>query len=515
MNGAESLLKTLIDAGVEVCFSNPGTSEMQFVAAIDNCEGMQPVLALFEGVATGAADGYGRMAEKPAATLLHLGPGLANGMANLHNANRAGTPIVNIVGDHATYHLPFDAPLTSDVNGYSNLVSSWVRVSDSADDLAAAGAEAVVAAMEKAGQIATLIAPADHAWEESQGPAAVLPQPTLEQASDEVIQQAADALRSGEETAIFLGGKALLEPALTVAGRIAEATGVRLVCETFPARMQRGAGRVMVERLPYFGEMAADFLKDFKRIILVGSKSPVSFFAYPGKPSWLSPDDCETTNLAAPGMDVLTALEALAAALDVPAEPARIQPAAVPPIPEDGKLDPMGIGAVVANLMPEQAVVSDEAATCGLTLFPCTAGAAPHDWMMLTGGAIGQGLPLAVGAAVACPDRKVLALQADGSAMYTVQALWTMVREDLDITTVIINNGSYAILNIELQRVGVENAGPKALSMLDLTNPVIDWVSLAEGMGVPSTRATTVQEFHDQLRDAINHKGPRLIEAII
>ncbi len=515
MNGAESLLKTLIDAGVEVCFSNPGTSEMQFVAAIDNCEGMRPVLALFEGVATGAADGYGRMAEKPASTLLHLGPGMANGMANLHNANRAGTPIVNIVGDHATYHLPFDAPLTSDVNGYSNLVSSWVRVSDSADDLAAAGAEAVVASMENAGQIATLIAPADHAWEEAKGPAAVLPKPTLAKASDEAIQQAAEALRSGEETCIFLGGKALLEPVLEVAGRIAEATGVRLVCETFPARMQRGAGRVMVERLPYFGEMAADFLKDFKRIVLVGAKSPVSFFAYPGKPSWLTPEGCETTNLAAPGMDVLAALEALAAVLEVPAEPARIQPAAVPPIPEDGKLDPMSLGAVVANLMPEQAVVSDEAATCGLTLFPCTAGAAPHDWMMLSGGAIGQGLPVAVGAAVACPDRKVLALQADGSAMYTVQSLWTMVREDLDVTTVIINNGSYAILNIELQRVGVENPGPKALSMLDLTNPVIDWVSLGEGMGVPSTRATTVQEFHDQLRDALNHKGPRLIEAII
>ncbi len=520
MNGAEALIQTLADNGVEVCFANPGTSEMQLVAALDGQPKMRAVLGLFEGVVTGAADGYGRMAEKPAAALLHLGPGLANGLANLHNAKRAHTPIINIVGDHATEHLQFDAPLTSDIVGVATPMSHWVRTSTSPQDLADAGAQAVAAAFDQNGQIATIIAPADHAWTEGATPAAPNERQSPAPVKNTDLREAAELLKENEgaETALFLGGNALRESALVHAGRIAAKTGARLICETFPARWQRGAGRVVVERLPYFGEMAADVLKDFKRLIFVGAKPPVSFFAYPDKPSEASPADATKIQLASPIHDTEEALRQLAQLVDAPEAPAYVQPKTPAPHPDgapDTPLDPLTVGSVIAKHLPENAIVSDEANTAGLALLPTTAGAAPHDWMCLTGGAIGQGLPLAVGAAIACPDRKVLALQADGSAMYTCQALWTMARENLDVTTVIFNNGSYAILNIEFGRVGVTAPGEKALSLLDLTNPTIDWVKLSESMGVPADRVDTAAAFDKALATALSAPGPRLIEAIV
>ena len=514
MNGAEALIRTLADSGVEVCFANPGTSEMQLVAAIDKQPDMRAILGLFEGVVTGAADGYGRMADKPAATLLHLGPGLANGVANLHNARRARSPVVNVVGDHATHHLQYDAPLTSDVEGVARPVSNWVRTAISPDDLATAGAEAVAGARTWPGQIATLIAPADHAWTEGASPAAPHPPGKPGEASANTIEHAAAALRGGAPAALFLGGRALREDALEQAGRIAAVTGARLVCETFAARLQRGAGRVVPERLPYFGEKAAECLAGLSRVVLVGAEAPVSFFAYPGKPSWLCPDDARIVTLAAPRDDAVQALRGLADLLGAPSAPADVQPAITPAV-EDGELDAPSLGAVLASLIPENAIISDEAATAGLAIFAMTAGAPRHDWLMLTGGSIGQGLPVAAGAAVACPDRKVIALQADGSGMYTVQALWTMARENLDVTTIIANNGSYAILNIELARVGVADPGPKALSLLDLTRPQIDWVSISQGLGVPAVRAATTDAFRIALEDALSVKGPRLIEAVI
>jgi acetolactate synthase-1/2/3 large subunit len=487
---------------------------MQLVAALDKQPNMRAILGLFEGVVTGAVDGYGRMADKPAATLLHLGPGLGNGLSNLHNAKRACTPVVNIVGDHATDHRQYDAPLTSDVEGVARPMSDWVRTSGSPDDLAVAGAEAVEAALTYPGQIATLIAPADHAWTEGAHPAHRKTRSEAPLVSAEDIADAAAALRKDGPAALFLGGRALREDCLEQAGRIAAATGARLISETFAARLQRGAGRVPVERLPYFGEMATEVLNGLARIVFVGAQPPVSFFAYPGKPSWLSPEGAELIELAGPRQNAYETLLGLADALDAPAAPAEVQAAIVPPM-TDGKLDAQSAGAVLAALLPENAIISDEAATAGLAMFPMTQGAPRHDWLMLTGGSIGQGLPLAAGAAVACPRRKVIALQADGSAMYTVQALWTMARENLDVTTVIINNGSYAILNIELARVGVSNPGPKALSLLDLTRPAIDWVSISEGMGVPATRADTVDRFHEALREALSVEGPRLIDAVI
>jgi len=503
MNGAERLLETLVDGGVDVCFANPGTSEMQLVSAIGNNDDMRAVLCLFEGVVSGAADGYARMSDKPAITLLHVGSGFSNSMANQHNAKRAHVPLVNIVGDHATYHLQYDAPLTSDVPGHAELCSEWVGVSESADDLAICGAKAVKNSMHGWGQVTTLIAPANHAWEESLNRAPALATPEMETVSPDSVSASCKALSNGKATALYLGGRALREESLAAAGLIARATGARIICETFPARLQRGAGRVAVERLPYFAEQAEEVLSSFEQLVLVGAAAPVSFFAYPGKDSFLTPDSCKIIKLADVHQDTATALQAVILELgaDEPAETAQTAPGAPAP---SGILSPMAIAQSLVQLMPDNAIVSDEAATCGLPMFPATVNAPPHEWMTITGGAIGQGLPLSLGAAIACPDQKVIALQADGSAMYTVQALWSMARENTDVTVVLLNNRSYAILNIELARVGAGQPTPKTLSMFDLSRPDINWVEISEGMGVPATHATTAEEFrcHGKQRPA-------------
>ena len=514
MNGAETLVRTLVESGVEVCFANPGTSEMHFVAALDRVPEMRAILALFEGVVTGAADGYGRMAGKPAATLLHLGPGLANGLANLHNARRASTPIVNVVGDHATYHAQYDAPLASDIMGFARPVSGWLHASTDARSVAADGARAVQAARQAPGQIATLILPADTAWLPADRTAPPLPVLGPAAVAGAAIDQAAELLRNGKRSAILLRGAALQERGLTAAGRIAAKTGARLLCDTFAPRLQRGAGRVAPERIPYFAEQIAEFLKTTEQLILVGAKPPVAFFAYPDKPSWPAPAGCRILYLAQPHEDGVPALEALAEALNAPAEPAGRAAHAPPPLPT-GRLSSGSAGQIIAHFLPEQTIVSDEAATSGLPAAIFTATAAPHDHLALTGGSIGQGIPVGTGAAVACPDRKVLCLQGDGGAMYTLQALWTQARERLDVTTVIFANRAYAILNVEMMRVGAENPGPKALSMFDLRNPALNWVSLAEGMGVEASRAETVEEFAAQFDSAMRGRGPRLIEVVL
>ena len=513
MNGAQALVATLADAGVEVCFANPGTSEMHLVAALDGERRIRPVLALFEGVVTGAADGYGRLADKPAVTLLHLGPGFGNGWANLHNARRASTPIVNLVGDHATYHAQYDAPLASDVNGLTRTVSAWVQTSVSASTAAADGARAVQAALSPPGQIATLILPADTAWNEALNPAPPLPRLEPATVSEANIAATVAALRNGKRTAILLRGTSCRQAGLEAAGRIAEATGARLLVDTFVPRLQRGAGRVAAERIPYFAEQIVEFLADLEQLILVGAKPPVAFFAYPGKPSWCAPQGCNILYLAHPHEDGTTALTAVADALGARSRPqcATLQRPGIP----QGPLNQFSVGQVIAQFLPENAIVSDEGATNGLGSYMATAAAPPHDWLALTGGSIGQGLPLATGASVACPDRKVVCLSGDGGAMYTVQALWTQAREKLDVTTVLFANRSYAILNIELARVGAGNPGPRALSMLDLHNPEIDFVALAQAMGVEASRANTLESFADQFASAMAARGPRLIEVQI
>lgn len=515
MNGAESLVATLVQSGVDTCFSNPGTSEMHFVAATDKIDGMHAVLCLFEGVATGAADGYGRMKGSPAATLLHLGPGLANGLANLHNARRASTPIVNIVGDHATYHAQYDAPLASDIDGFARPVSGWVHSSMTSKTVASDGARAVAASMEGQGQIATLILPADTAWNEALGPAPRLPRPQLAEPDGAAIEAAAKALRSDKKSVLLVGSDALWGDGLHHAGRVAEASGARLICPTSTARRQRGASHVLVQPLPYFGEMIEAELAGVETMIIAGTKPPVSFFAYPEKSSWLTPDGCEIIYISHPHQNSTRALEALGDALIAPKLPSNLTSLKTELPSNSDDLDQFSIGKIIAHLLPDSAIISDEANTSGLGPALATSTAAPHEWLSVTGGSIGQGLPVAVGAAVACPDQKVVCLHGDGGAMYTLQSLWTLARENLDVTTVIFSNRSYSILQIEFDRVGVGAPGPKALSQLDLTNPELDWVKLSEGMGVPATRAETVKAFHDQFANAMRTKGPRLIEAVV
>lgn len=514
MNGAQSLAKTLVNCGVDVCFANPGTSEMHFVAALDSVSGIRPVLCLFEGVVTGAADGYGRIAGKPAATLLHLGPGLANGLANLHNARRAASPVVNIVGDHATYHLQYDALLTSDIVGFARPVSSWIHESRNAGTVAADAARAVQAARTAPGGIATLILPADTAWNPAERAAQALPDIGPSMVDHCTIEGVARLLSNGKKSALLLRGKAQRGEGLEAAGRIQAKTGTRLLRDTFAPHSELGAGRVPLERIPYFAEDIRAFLQDIEQIVLVGAKPPVSFFAYPGKPSWPAPDTCSFSYLAQTHEDGVRALENLADALDAPAEPAKRMALQLPELPM-GDLNALSVAQVIAHLTPENAIYAEEAATSGAALLKMLACARPHTHLPLAGGSIGQGLPLAVGAALAAPDRKVICPHGDGGAAYTLQALWTMAREKLDVTTVVYANRSYAILNIELQRVGVGTVGSRALSMLDLHNPELNWTQVASGLGVESSRAHTAEEFTSQYASAMAHKGPRLIEVMI
>lgn len=517
MNGAHALIDTLVRSGLDVCFANPGTSEMQLVQAIDQIPGMHPILALFEGVVTGAADGYARMARKPACTLLHLGPGLANGVANLHNARKALSPVVNVVGDHALHHVRFDAPLTSDLEGIARPVSHWLRSASSPAELAALGAEAVAQAGTVPGRIATVLAPADCAWTDV--PVDFVPPPlhavaALPSVPEHQIGAVAKALRAARNPVILLGGEALIGAGLQHAGRIAAALPVRLHAETFNRRLERGVGRVPVTILPYFGDRALEMLAGADLLVLAGSKRPVAFFAYPNKPSVLVPEGCEVLPLAGPEDDVVEALAALAAALNAPAAPALIQTAMELPAVH-GALTPTLAGAVIARCLPPAAIVIDEAITCSLFAQQATLAAAPHDWLQLMGGSIGDGLPLAVGAAVACRDRKVFCLEGDGSAMYTVQSLWTMAREQLDVVNIIFANRSYAILNIEFERVGVGAPGPRALSMLDMSNPALRWVDMARAMGVAADRVETAEDFERVLRGAVANRGPHLIEVVL
>jgi acetolactate synthase-1/2/3 large subunit len=513
VNGAQALIRTLVGAGVDVCFANPGTSEMHFVAALDDVPEMRGVLTLFEGVATGAADGYARMAGRPAATLLHLGPGLGNGLANLHNARRARTPLVNVVGDHARSHKRLDAPLESDIDSLAGTVSGWVRRSLAPADVAADAADAVAAAASAPGSIATLVLPADVSWEDGAAvadPVLARPAPRV---APSVVEDVAAVLASGEPTVLFLGGDTVGEEGLLAAGELAAGTGARLMTETFPARTARGAGLPDVTRLPYPPEMAIAALEGTAHLVLAGATSPVHFFGYPGVPGHPVPEGCTVHVLSRPGEDGVAALRALAA-LAAPEAKADLLESSRPELPT-GELTPRTMNAVIGALLPENAIVVDEALTSGVGLMELTSGAPRHDWLALTGGAIGDGLPMALGAAVACPDRPVIGIQADGSAMYTISALWSYAREQLDITTIICDNGSYAILEHELSRVGAQGDGDRAAKLLDLGAPNLDFVALATGMGVPATRATTADELADQLGRALAEPGPHVVVAVL
>jgi acetolactate synthase-1/2/3 large subunit len=511
MNGAESLVRTLVDCGIDHVFTNPGSTEMEIIREFDAVPELRPILGLFEGVCTGAADGYARMTGKPAASLLHVGPGLANGLSNLHNAKRAFSPLVNIVGTYPSYHRRHDPLLDCDLESLAKPMSNWVRVAEHPATLARDGADAVAAA--RRGQIATLIVPQDATWGDDAVPVeptetdTARPRPT-----SETIEAIAGVLAEDATAIIVLNGTGLSEKGLAAANRIAAKTGCRLMVEVFLSRMARGGGRGKFGPLPGDQPVALETLGSAKNVILAGTKPPVAYLAYEGYPSLLIPEGTAAHELAGPTGDAEWALEALAEALDATTAGAAHDLA--PPERPSGPLNPKTIGMALGALLPENAIIVSEATTSGGPIFGGTRTAQPHDWLGITGGSIGMGLPVAIGAAVACPNRKVVCIQADGGGMYTNQALWTHAREALDITTVILTNRRYKILENEYFKTGANELGPKADRLFDIGNPDIDWTHLAKGMGVEGNRAETAEDFTSQLDRALAADGPQLIDAV-
>lgn len=511
MNGAESLVTTLVDQGVEICFANPGTSEMHFLSALENPK-MKSVLCLFEGICTGAADGWYRMTDKPASTLLHLGPGLANGLANIHNAKRASSGMVNIVGEHSASHLKYDPPLSSDIEGLARPLSHWVRRAESASSIAWDATTAVAKASENPGQIATLILPGDTAWQDA-GTAVtpVLKNPVRKAPDSARVDAIAKVLRSGEPTLLILANKATRGRALELAGKIAAATGCRLGSQFFTARIERGADRVPLERIPYAVAPGSAFLADFRHLVTLETKEPVAFFSYPGKPSLLKTPGTQVHGLAETDEDSILALEMLVDALGAEGSAPRLQERIETPVP-DGALNPTSIAHAIAAALPEGCILVDESLTTGRESMGLTMGARPHDLINNLGGSIGYGTPVATGAALACPDRRTFCMVGDGSAMYTIQSLWTQAREGLPVTTIIFANNSYAILKAEYGNMGAGTPGPQALAMIDIDRPTIDWVAMAKSMGVPGVSVDNAGDFYRALTRSAEADGPVLIE---
>ncbi|MBB3882605.1 acetolactate synthase large subunit [Acetobacter oeni] len=512
MNGAESLVATLVREGVDICFANPGTSEMHFLAALDNPK-MRSVLCLFEGVATGAADGWYRMRDRPASTLLHLGPGLANGLANIHNARRASSGMVNIIGEHSSAHLKYDPPLKSDIEGLARPLSQWVRRVDSSQSIAWDAASAVAQASGHPGKIATLILPGDASWQDAGEP--VVP-PSSERKPPPVpdhgrIEAVVQVLKSGEPAMMILGGKATRGPALVAAGRIAAATGCRLATQFFSSRIERGAGRTPLERIPYAVAQAENFLAGIRHIITVETTEPIAFFSYPDKPSLLKKDDTVVHSLIKADEDSAIGLGMLADALGI----RNVAPVIQPPIDTaapTGALTPLSIAQALSAAIPENGIIVDESLTTGRETMSHTMGAKPHDLINNMGGSIGYGTPVATGAALACPDRRVICIVGDGSAMYTIQSLWTQAREGLNITTVIFANNQYAILKAEYANMGAGTPGAQAMAMIDIDRPTIDWLAMAGSMGVPAVRVEDAGALHAEILRCNATPGPSLIE---
>jgi acetolactate synthase-1/2/3 large subunit len=511
MNGAECVIKAAKDSGVEVCFANPGTTELPLVVALDTVEGIRPVLGLFEGVCTGAADGYARMLQKPAMVLLHLGPGLANGIANLHNAKRAHSRIVTVVGEHSTWHRPFDPPLAMDIESLAKSVSGWNRTCSSSDLLGQDMADAIEAT--EIGQIATLIVPFDLQTKKC-GDSMVIPH-TQEKRSigKDTVKSAAALLRGSKKAALVLGNNYIGRKELMVAASIKQACGCDLITENFPAHIERGAGLPDVSRIAYLPEMAIDMLSKYEVFVFIGAKEPVSFFGYEGIPANFLKEEQRKIHLSKHNQDLLEVLNALADELDAPKilNPDILTSLKRPEIPT-GNLDSGKICSIIAALQPEGAIVVEEAITTGLMYYPITSSVSPFSLLTLTGGSLGQGAPCAVGAAIACPDRPVINFQADGAGMYTLQALWTEAREGLNVTTLICSNRSYDILKVEYGRLGV-SPGKCGSHLTNLAG--IDWVNLGKGMGVPSVKVTTAEDLAKELGKALNEQGPNLIQMVM
>ena len=515
MNGADTLVGTLLEGNVDVCFTNPGTSEMHFVAALDNYKNMRSILCLFEGCATGAADGYYRMKRSAASTLLHLGPGLANGLANLHNAKKANSGIVNIVGEHALDHIKLNAPLTSDIEGIARPVSSWIKTSKSSKEIGMDAAEAIKAANKKPGEIATLILPGDTAWNEGSKIEKVILHNNTKKVPTDLIKEAISEIQKANNPLILVGGPALEENNLVKIALIAEKLECELKTDWFNARLDKGAGRINSIRIPYVVDKAVEALKNFDTIVNIGAKQPVAFFAYPNKPGILTQDKTNFIDLAELSDDITYLINEFSDLANVTSKnPKTISEFNPPEIPQ-GPINTTSLGMALGALMPENAIIVDESVTTGREFFYQTAGSHPHTWLNNCGGSIGFGMPVAIGAAIACPNQKVISLEGDGSAMYTVQSLWTMARENLDIVILIFANQSYKILQGELKNVGVTNPGKSAIEMLSLKNPELDWTSISKGMGVDAVKVDNIEDLVKYFKYGIKENGPFLIEVLI
>lgn len=516
MNGAEILLRTAVEAGVGICFANAGTTELPIVIALDAIPGIKAVLGVFEGVCTGAADGYGRMTGKPAMALLHLGPGFANGIANLHNAKRAGTPLLNVIGEHATWHRAADAPLTMDIEALIGTVSGWQRTNASAEHISGDVADAIAGAL--AGQISSLIVPHNHQLSECPETAIVKTQFSFAPVDSREIERAEQVLRSGKKTALMLGRRALRKSGLQAAARIRAATGCDLFTETFPGYMERGAGLPRVARLPYFPEEATAMLSGYQAVVLAGAHDPVTFFGYQGIDSFIISPAQAKVQIGMSGQDIIDVLKYLAGSLgtskQLTMDDRIFAPSKRPDIPA-GELTGEKVSLVVAALQPEGAIIVDEGLTTSFPYYQLAAGTPPHTLMTITGGSIGYGMPCAIGAALACPDRPVIDIQADGSALYTVQSLWTEARERLNVKTLLCSNRSYHILEMELERAGITSPGPNIRSLVGLDGPTIDWVKLAAGFGVPGASVRTAEDLARKLAAALTEPGPFLIEMVL
>jgi acetolactate synthase-1/2/3 large subunit len=516
MNGAELLAKTAIAAGVEACFANPGTTELPIVTALDKTPGIKAFLGLFEGVCTGAADGYGRMLDKPAMVLLHLGPGLANGISNLHNARRAKSPVLTVVGEHATWHRDADPPLAMDIESLARTVSGWWRTSKSALDISVDVSEAVTAT--RLGQVATLIVPHDYQLAECNAQRLKTSGAPFDSLDPDAIQAVASRLRISRKVALMLGGRALRKPGLDAAARIQKTIGCNLFTQTFPGYIERGLGLPIVERLPYFPRQATTVISRYDVVLFAGTPEPVAFFGYPGFNSRILTDKQERVTLCTDRQNVVEALENLADAVGAPSHLASDdnllagrQQAAIP----EGDLTADKASLTIAAIQPENAIIVDESGTSGFLYFAPPAGLPAYSLMTLTGGALGQGIPCATGAAIACPDRAVINLQGDGGALYTVQGLWTQAREGLNVTTLICSNRSYRILQVELRHAGITSYGPNTRALTELTKPTVDWVQIAKGFGVPGMTVSTAEGLAQELRNALNEPGPHLVEMLL
>jgi len=515
VDGARCLMRTLVESGVTTLFANPGTTELHMVEAAEATPGLRSVLALFEGVVSGAADGYGRIAGRPAATLLHLGPGQGNAWANFHNARRARTPVVSLIGDHATYHKRFDPPLESDIPAVAGALDSAVRTPLIAEQVSSCAASAVADAASTPGRISTVIMPADVSWSQTETIAAPMPPSPASIVPGERIERIAALLGQGTQAALLLGGAACREDGLRAASRIATATGTRVFVETFPARLERGAGLPNFPRLGFYPQQTAAQLEGTSHVLVAGVHEPVAhFFAYLNQPSSPVPADADTVTLADVHEDAARALTDLAEIV-APTTAAELAAAVRPAMPS-GPLTLKSWPQVVGALLPEDSIIVDESISSGLALTAATAGAPRHDLLTLTGGAMGIGLPLAAGAAIAAPDRPVILLDGDGCAMYTISALWTHAREQLNTTTIILKNSSYGILREEWQLLKEQGQNELHDSpLINLGGAPLDYVGLAQSMGVDGAHADTAEELAEHLTRALTEPGPHLIEAVV